>query len=531
MRVERVVGTETEYAIATGDGSRANPVALSLELVRAAADPARSRIHWDYGREDPVNDARSGRLPRAMARPSMLTDSPQAALINVLAPNGGRIYVDHAHPEYSSPETTDPFQALTYDRAGDLLMAQAAARAGQGGKGHGLRLYKNNVDGKGACWGTHENYLMDRSVPFARVATLMTIHFVTRQIFTGSGRVGLGSEGRGSGYQIGQRADYLQSRIGLQTTFDRPIINTRDESHSTASTRRFHVIAGDANRMDLPQVLKVGTTSMLLALLEDAETAGFDLDALLGRLAMDDPVAAVRVVSRDLSLKEPLALESGRRESALEIQYDLLEGVCQAGAALYGRDGEGQPAWPGEATGRVMELWRGALEDLDQVRGADADGRMGMTAQAGRLEWLLKWQLLEGLRRRRSIRDWADPRLAALDIEWARLDPGHDLPSRLATRIQSAVSSEAVEAATDQAPAGTRAWFRSRLLHDCPEVIRSMSWSRVVLADSDGDEGQALDMDLTDPTGHTEADCRGLLEHSGNIGRWLLKGEGRDLYC
>ena len=531
MRVERVVGTETEYAIAAEDGSPANPVSLSMAVVRAAADPERSHIHWDYGREDPVNDARTGRLPRAMASPGMLTDSPQSALMNVLAPNGGRIYVDHAHPEYSSPETTDPFQALAYDRAGDLLMSRAARCAGREGATHGVRLYKNNVDGKGACWGTHENYLMDRSVPFSRVVALMTIHFVTRQIYTGSGRVGLGVDGREPGFQIGQRADYLQTRVGLQTTFDRPIINTRDESHSTASTRRFHVIAGDANRMDLPQVLKLGTTSMLLGLLEDADTAGFDLDTLLGRLALNDPVSSLRTVSRDLSLNAPLVLESGRRETALQIQQDLFQAICRVGVILYGEDREGKPAWPGQVTGRLMKLWEAILDDLDRVRRADADERLGMSDQAGRLEWLMKWQLLESLRRRRSIHDWSDPRLAALDIEWARLDPGHDLPSRLGSRIQPVTSQPAVEDAADMGPDGTRAWFRSRILHDCPHIIRSMSWSRVVLEDPENDEGRPLIVDLTDPSGHTKADCPGVLEHSGDIARWLLKGEGRDLYC
>lgn len=525
MRVERVVGTETEYAILDQGGSGANPIRLSSALVRAAVIPALSHIRWDYGLEDPVNDARGGRLPRSLADPGILTDSPQATLTNILAPNGGRIYVDHAHPEYSSPETIDPFQALAFDRAGDLLMASAAQEAKVEGRG-GLRLYKNNVDGKGASWGTHENYLMDRAIPFDQVAALMTIHFVTRQIYTGSGRVGLGAESKEEGYQLGQRADYLCSLLGLQTTFDRPIINTRDESHSTASTRRFHVIVGDANRMDVPQVLKIGTTSMLLGLLEDAQEAGYDLDSLLKRLALADPVRAMRTVSRDLSLGKGLKLSNGRKVTALEIQEYLYRAVCQVGRGMYGSGRDGQPDWPDQTTCALMTLWRQVLEDLELVQHADEDRRMAMDVQAGRLEWLLKWQLLENLRRRRSIHSWGDPRLAALDIEWARLEPGHDLPSRLSSRIQKEVDLKTVQESRDQGPTGTRAWLRSFLLHSCPEAVRFVSWSRVILARPQGDEQGTLMVDLSDPLEHTRADCLELLEHYEDILTWLNRRGG-----
>ncbi len=163
---------------------------LSFDVVSGAADQPRKSIRWDYRQEDPVNDARGTRLERAAARPDMLTDAPQLNITNVIAPNGGRIYVDHAHPEYSAPETTDPFEAVRYDHAGDLIMQ--AATEGKRDDGTPIALHRNNVDGKGACWGAHENYMMARSVPFDLVTRLMTTHFVTRQIYAGSGRVGIG---------------------------------------------------------------------------------------------------------------------------------------------------------------------------------------------------------------------------------------------------------------------------------------------------------------------------------------------------
>ena len=181
MSVQRVMGTETEYAVSQAGTRHYQPVQLSFDVVAAAANADTRHIRWDYRQEDPVNDARGTRLDRAAARPDMLTDSPQLNITNVIAPNGGRIYVDHAHPEYSAPETTDPFQAVAYDHAGDRLMLAAARQAGHN-TGRAIELHRNNVDGKGASWGTHENYMMKRSVPFDDVAGLMTAHFVSRQI-------------------------------------------------------------------------------------------------------------------------------------------------------------------------------------------------------------------------------------------------------------------------------------------------------------------------------------------------------------
>jgi Pup amidohydrolase len=338
MTVVRMMGTETEYAIATQGPGRYDPVGLSFDVVAAAADERTSRIRWDYRQEDPLNDARGMRLSRADARPDMLTDEPQRQVVNVIAPNGGRIYVDHAHPEYSAPETLDPFTAVRYDRAGDTLMFEAACQANERRPSDShIALHRNNVDGKGASWGTHENYMMCREVPFDRIVKLMTLHFVTRQIYTGSGRVGLGEHSEMAGYQLSQRADYIHAQVGLQTTFNRPIVNARDESHVTGDDRRLHVIVGDANRMDVPQALKLGTTSMLLWLLEQdyaptcVESQGSDcmgmqndsaltpemsVGQLLKELEFVDPVGAMNEVSHDLSLATPLVLRSGRTATA-----------------------------------------------------------------------------------------------------------------------------------------------------------------------------------------------------------------------
>ena len=487
------MGTETEYAVSQPKVRGYQPVRLSFDVVQAASTPRTAHIRWDYRQEDPVNDARGTRLDRAAARPDMLTDSPQLNITNVIAPNGGRIYVDHAHPEYSAPETTDPFAALAYDHAGDRLML-AAARAAGSACGTPIELHRNNVDGKGACWGTHENYMMDRDVPFADVAALMTAHFVSRQIWSGSGRVGVGEASEEAGYQLSQRADYIHSRVGLQTTFDRPIINTRDESHSPAGQRRLHVIVGDANRMDVPQVLKLGTTSMLLWLLEHADEADYDLHALLGRLELADPVEAMHIVSHDLTLAAGLPLTAGGEITAWQMQVLLRGAVYEVAAAIHGTDTLGEPAWPDRETRNVMAMWGQALLDTAAIRHADDNARLTMADEASRVEWLLKWQLLEKLRRKTGVdTSWGDPRLAAVDLAWAALDPGRSVFSRLQSRTERLADEVALAKACAEPPEDTRAWLRAMVVRRFPDQVVAASWSHLtVRVHAGSDDGSGL---------------------------------------
>lgn len=524
MSVRRVMGTETEYAVSRPGDAHANPVRLSFDVVAAADDGTRGDIRWDYRQEDPVNDARGHRLERAAARPDMLTDAPQLHITNIIAPNGGRVYVDHAHPEYSAPETTDPFEAVRYDHAGDLIMRQAAQEASRRA-GRPIVLYRNNVDGKGASWGTHENYMMLRAVPFDQVAALMTAHLVTRQLYTGSGRVGLGERCEHAGFQLSQRADYIHMRVGLQTTFDRPIVNTRDESHSTDAYRRLHVIVGDANRMDVPQALKLGTTSMLLWLLEVAPEVSYDVDGLLASVALDDPVAAMHEVSHDLTLGVPLRLADGGTMTAWQIQTRLLTAVFEVAAMRYGTDSQGTPVWPDGQTRRAIGLWRRALADVAAVRHADADTRLAMTDEGSRLEWLLKWQLLERMRRRLAASaparqtSWADPRLAALDLRWAALDPKVSLFDALKAhteRLDGPDADAMVAEAAAQAPDSTRAWLRAHIVGQFTPQVVAASWSRLTVREADG---SLFGFDMSDPLAWTRERC----EHAVRDG--LATGE------
>ena len=484
MSVQRVMGTETEYAVSQAGTRHYQPVQLSFDVVAAAATEGNRHIRWDYRQEDPVNDARGTRLDRAAARPDMLTDSPQLNITNVIAPNGGRIYVDHAHPEYSAPETTDPFQAVAYDHAGDRLML-AAARQASHNTGHAIELHRNNVDGKGASWGTHENYMMQRAVPFDDVAGLMTAHFISRQIWAGSGRVGIGEHSEIAGYQLSQRADYIHAKIGLQTTFDRPIINTRDEPHATGAYRRLHVIVGDANRMDTPQVLKLGVTSMLLWTLEHADEAGYDMRGLIEGLRLADPVEAMHTVSHDLSLNAELALEYGGTITAWQMQVRLRGAVYAVAASVLGTDTKGEPAWEDRQTRNVMAMWGQALADTAAIRHASDDERLALHAEAGRVEWLLKWQLLEKMRRRLGGAEWNDPRLAAIDLSWAALDPARSIYAKVASHTERIVDDAQLDHAASNAPENTRAWLRAELVRRFPEQIVAASWSHITVRKAD----------------------------------------------
>jgi proteasome accessory factor PafA2 len=321
MSVLRVMSTETEYGISVPGQPGANAMVTSSQIVNAyqAATAARARrARWDFEEENPLRDARGFDLAREAADSTQLTDE-DLGLANVILTNGARLYVDHAHPEYSAPECTNPRSVVIWDKAGERIMAEAAAKAATVPGSHPIQLYKNNTDNKGASYGTHENYLMRRSTPFADIVKNLTPFFVTRQVICGAGRVGIGADGRGTGFQISQRADFFEVEVGLETTLKRPIINTRDEPHADPEKyRRLHVIIGDANMSEVATYLKMGTTALVLAMIEDKFFSHHDL-------SLEAPVADLRAVSHDPSLKYLVTLRDGRKMTAVQLQTEYLE--------------------------------------------------------------------------------------------------------------------------------------------------------------------------------------------------------------
>src|SRR3954453_17603155 len=321
MSARRVMGIETEYGVSAPGAPRANAMLMSSQVVNAYAAPlgARAgRARWDYEDEAPLRDARGWELSRETADPSQLTDvQDHPGLATVILPTGPRLYVDHAHPEYSSPEVTSPRDAVLWDKAGEQVMLAAVRRIASTPGLPDVNLYKNNTDNKGASYGTHENYLMRRETPFSDVVRHLTPFFVSRQVVAGAGRVGRGQDGTGVGFQVSQRADFFEVEVGLETTLKRPIINTRDEPHASADRfRRLHVIIGDATMCEVATFLKLGTTDLVLQLIEER---GFRKD-----LSVEQPVSALHEVSHDPGLQYQVTLRDGRRVTAVHLQWLFL---------------------------------------------------------------------------------------------------------------------------------------------------------------------------------------------------------------
>ncbi len=495
MTVRRIMGLETEYGISVPGDPMANPMFLSGQVVSAyaAAHGIRaSQSSWDYAFEDPLRDARGWQLGRSEADPSQLTDVEDPTLANVVLPNGARYYVDHAHPEYSSPEVTTPRAAIIWDRAGDAIALESvrllAERPGQ----PPVNLYKNNADGKGQSYGTHENYLMPRRTPFPDIVRHLIPFFVTRQVICGAGRVGLGVDSRTAGFQISQRADFFETEVGLETTLKRPIINTRDEPHAVADQyRRLHVIIGDANQLDVATLLKLGTTSLVLGMIED--------EHLRDDWSIRRPVAALQAISHDPGLTTTVELVDGRRMTALDLQWMYHEA---ARAWLDGRASDPTP----EATEEVMTVWGDVLTRLGQ----------DVMSCAPELDWVAKLQLLEGYRSRDGLA-WDDHRLAAIDIQWADVRPEKGLVHRLRDRgrTRELVTREQVRTAQVQPPEDTRAWFRGRCIERFGSSVFSASWDSVVF-DVPG-QPSLQRVPLSDPERGTRSQVGELLERSPDV--------------
>ncbi len=318
-------------------------------------------------------------------------------------------------------------------------------------------VYKNNSDRKGNSYGCHENYLVDRAVPFHRIVAGIVPFFVTRQLFAGAGKVGSEAPGVSSAevpFQLSQRADFFEEEVGLETTLKRPIVNTRDEPHCDAQKyRRLHVILGDANCSELATFLKVGTTAVVLAMIED--------DELPRNLALASPVQALRQVSYDLDLGLSLELADGGRISALDIQWEYLTWARKY-ADTHGLDavGEGVGA-------EILRRWESVLTALET----------DPMSLAGSLDWVAKYSLLSAYRERHGLA-WDAARLAAMDLQYHDLRPERSLFARL--DVERLTSDAEVEAAVTEPPATTRAWFRGKCLQRWAPQIVAANWDSLV---------------------------------------------------
>src|SRR4051812_8184082 len=412
------------------------------------------RVGWDFEDESPGNDA------RGFAREGSMPPEVETHLVNAVLTNGARYYVDHAHPEYSTPECADAMQVVLYDKAGERILIRsmdAALRTLP--LGQSIVIHKNNSDGKGNSYGTHENYLMDRNVPFGRIVQHIMPHFVTRQLYAGAGKVGCeasSSSGVDVTFQLSQRADFFEEEVWLETTLKRPIVNTRDEPHADAQKyRRLHVIVGDANLSEVATFLKVGVTALVLSMIEDDwfGEREFTLAA---------PVAAIRKVSYDLSLGEPLTLASGSTMTALEIQWEYFD-LARKYADEHGLDCIG-----GSDVGtEVLRRWESVLTGLET-------DPMSLSTQ---LDWVAKYTVVNGMRERNGL-SWKDSKLALMDLQYHDVRPAKSLFARL--NMERLVSEDAIGLAMTEPPEDTRAYFRGKCLQKWGSSIAAANWDSLV---------------------------------------------------
>ena len=452
MAIRKVCGIETEYGILLR-GGESNPITASSLLINSYVSRLQRKVGWDFEDESPGRDA------RGFSREGPSAPEVETHLVNAVLTNGARYYVDHAHPEYSSPECADALELVKFDKAGERILARSVEAAAEVlPAGQTIAVYKNNSDRKGNSYGTHENYLMDRSVPFTKIVHHVLPHFVSRQIYAGAGKVGSEAQGVSSevvNFQISQRADFFEEEVGLETTLKRPLVNTRDEPHSDAQRyRRLHVIVGDANLAEISTFLKVGVTAIVLAMIEDDELQGLDL-------TLAAPIQSHRQISYDLTLRRPVELADGRLVTALDMQWELLD------RAKKYAESRGLEAVGDEVGRQVLARWESVLTALEDDPGS----------LANQLDWVAKRQLVEAYRDRHGL-EWSDPKLAALDLQYHDVRPSHSLFARLG--VERLLDEDDVVEAITEPPRSTRAYFRGKCLQKWGSAIAAANWDSLV---------------------------------------------------
>jgi proteasome accessory factor A len=452
VALPKVYGIETEYGIQAVNVPDSNPTSAASLLINAYVSELSQGVGWDFEDESPGRDA------RGFQREGSQAPEIERHLVNTVLTNGARYYVDHAHPEYSSPECSSPRQLLVHDRAGELILQRSMVAAKRLlPPGQEIVVYKNNSDGKGNSYGCHENYLVDRAVPFPLLARMLCTHLVTRQIYTGAGKVGCEEEGkRTARFELSQRADFFEEEVGLETTLKRPIVNTRDEPHADAQRyRRLHVIAGDANLAEVATFLKVGVTALVLALLED--------DALGSReLFLAEPVRAIHELAHDPTLQTTVELVDGTRLSAIDVQWELFDLAHkyaeERGLAAIGSEDDGR---------MLLERWERVLSALES----------DPASLKRELDWVAKYELVDAYCARHGC-GLDDHRVAALDLQYHDLRPERSLFARL--KMETLVRPEEIEAAVSDPPPTTRAYFRGECLKRFAPAIVAANWDSIV---------------------------------------------------
>jgi Pup amidohydrolase len=488
-----IFGIETEYGIYVEGKDPSDLVNESIQVVRSY--PGVYASPWDYRGEDSRRDMRGYRVDHLTVNPDDARyDRPTEKPLTVneersdrVLCNGARLYNDHGHPEYSTPECSTLAELIAHDRAGERIVLDCARR--RSAHHPAVTIYKNNSDFHGMSFGCHESYLLGRALPFDALFGGMLPFLVTRQIFAGAGKVG--AEVRPAEiplFQLSQRADFFSVEASVDTLHQRPIFNTRDEPHADSRLyRRLHVICGDANLSEYATALKVGTTALVTELLGKGWRPG---------ITIQNPVATIQNVSRDQSWMWYVPLTGGEKIRATELQRIYLEAATSAFSA----DADEDTAW-------VLEEWAAVLKALEKDPLELAD----------RLDWVAKRSLLEQFLKEEGL-DWDAELAQSLDLAYSNLDPSDGLFSGLEEMgaVHRLVSETDIERAMTAPPGSTRAWVRGEIVRRFSGAVQAISWNKISVEDG----GQATILDLNPLVGHLDASLRERLAGFTTLADW-----------
>ena len=461
---------DTEYGIAVSGKGASDLLAESRELVRAFRGKCAGQ--WDYSGEDPRNDMRGFHVDKLSEDPAdALFDDPSARRLpayiersDQILSNGARFYNDHGHPEYATPECASLFDIVTHDKAGERVVL-GAARTRMEAVGPGsIQIYKNNTDFHNSSYGTHENYLLSRVLPFDDLLQGLLPFFATRILYAGAGKIGIEPQGDQGVYQISQRADFITEEASVDTLFRRPLVNTRDEAHANARKwRRLHVICGDSNMSEYATALKVGTTYVVAALLETGWKPP---------LRLNNPIQAVKELSRDSSYRWLVDVDGVGRTPGVDVQRTYLAAAIDR---LSGR---------GSDTEWVLKEWEYVLNTLETDPLSLGD----------RLDWVAKRDLLTHYAESEGLR-MSDDALKSIDLAYANIDPEDGLYYALqeAGAMVRMTDDAAIDVAVGHPPTNTRAAIRGALVSRFPTAVATVGWNKVVLRI--GEQSWRVDLD------------------------------------
>ena len=468
-------GIDTEYGLLVGGRGAEEQIEDATAFVRASPDGR--FVGWDYRPEAPRSDLRGFKLDALAFDPvdaqfdaGKSHGAPHEIRSDRILANGARLYNDHGHPEYATPECRSILELALQDRVGEGVMLRAAA-ALEAETGERVRVYKNNTDFHGASYGTHESYLVPRALGFQRLFDACVPMLVARQILVGAGKVG-SETGAWVDYQLSQRADFFVEPANAETLYRRPVFNTRDEPHAeNAKWIRLHVIAGDSNMIPAATARKAGLLKLALLLAAAGEPAPF-------RLA--DPVRAAMDVSRDARHRFEVKLVGGGWTTGPEI----LEAYFAAAEARLELDDETR--WTIDGSRRLLE----ALREGDPLFRREVD-------------WAAKKHILD-----QTELDFKDPALRAYDLEYHNPDPDEGLHAAL-EEMGEVDAGPPVGDRAERVHEGTRARARSIAVRRFANHLQSASWRTLVF-------GNGVEVDLAPDAEYPET-----LEGIDDVGTFI----------